>query len=152
MVSDQLWADEPDPAKNTHACHGEGCRTCEVLAKPVLPYAGTSGWSGSATSEDRARESDSTGTTGKRQSQVLELLDNVGEVGMTWSELSSITGWHHGTASGVLSVLHGSGDIVRLTEVRARSKVYVLPEYASGRFVEAPRKRRTECPHCGGAL
>jgi hypothetical protein len=152
MDEPTLFDTQDKPREKTHACPGEGCRVCALLEKPHLPYAGTSGWSGSDTSESRAREADRSGTTSARQSATLELLDGVGEVGMTWSELSQVTGWHHGTASGMLSVLHGAGEIARLQERRARCKVYVLPEYASGRATEAPRARRTACPHCGGAL
>lgn len=56
--------------------------------------------------------------------------------------MSSQTGWHHGQASGVLSVLHKAGRVVRLREVRGRCKVYVLPQFADGRAVEAHGNRR----------
>jgi len=153
-VTDATLFDPPEqPPTQTHACSGDGCRVCALLtALPRLPYAGTSGWSGSDTSESRARDADMTGTTARRQVTVLELLDSAGFTGMTWAEVASVTGWHHGTASGTLSVLHAAGDIKRLTEKRARCKVYVLPEHASGRAVEQPRSRKTTCPHCGGHL
>jgi hypothetical protein len=49
---------------------------------------------------------------------------------MTWKELAVETGWHHGTASGVLSVLHicKEGAIVRTYTTRNRCKVYVHQE------------------------
>jgi DNA-binding MarR family transcriptional regulator len=94
---------------------------------PLLPYAGTSGWSGSDTSEERARTADTDGTTPRRQGQALASLRLAGGRGLTWKELADARGWHHGTASGVLSVLHKEGRIVRLRdERRQRSAVYVL--------------------------
>jgi hypothetical protein len=60
---------------------------------------------------------------------------------MTWRDLSNRTGWHHGNASGVLSVLHKSDLIIRLEESRVGSKVYVLPDYVDNRAV-SPRKER----------
>lgn len=110
--------------------------------KPVLPYAGTSGWSGSDTSRARALEADASGVTGRRQRDTLALLDRVGPWGVTWAELSRLLGCHHGTASGVLSVLHKTGRIARLAERRDRCKVYVRPEYVSDRETE-PHGRRT---------
>ena len=44
----------------------------------VLPYAGTSGWSGSRTSEERARQEDENGTTSWRQSETLGVLFDAG--------------------------------------------------------------------------
>lgn len=120
---------------------------------PVLPYAGTSGWSGSDTSEARAVGADRDGTTRDRQATVVGLLRLAGFHGVTWTELGDATGWHHGTASGALSVLHKEGRIKRLTERRNRCKVYALPEYVGDRATEPHgRNRSTECPHCGGEL
>lgn len=100
----------------------------------TFPYAGTSGYAaGSDTSEDRARTDDEDGTTTRRQRQVLSALDAGGFTGMTWAELANLTGWHHGQASGALSVLHKSGLISRLAERRGRCAVYVLPEYVDDR-------------------
>lgn len=100
---------------------------------PVLPYAGTSGHSGSDTSRERAERADSDGTTTKRQSEALASLGARHGDGMTWKELGLARGWHHGTASGVLSVLHKEGHVARLTERRDRCLVYVLPQYTQGR-------------------
>lgn len=115
----------------------------------LLPYAGTSGWSGSATSYDRAVTADREGTTGARQRQTLAHLARAGERGCTWQELAAATGWHHGTASGVLSVLHKEGRIARLAESRNRCRVYVLDTYAEGREVEEHGRKRHACPNCG---
>lgn len=118
-----------------------------------LPYAGTSGWSGTDTSQDRAHLADSDGTTRSRQTQVIVHLANRAEQGLTWKELASLTGMHHGTASGVLSVLHKVGAIARLTERRSRCKVYVLPAWIMGRPTEAHGRSSathgTACPICG---
>ena len=112
----------------------------DLFDLPDLPYANTSGWSGSGTSRERAVTADRNGTTKNRQKDTLRSLAQAGVLGLTWKELGEIHGWHHGTASGALSVLHKTERIVRLTERRNKCKVYVLPE-----FVE---KRPTE-PHGG---
>ena len=111
------------------------------LTLPVLPYAGTSGWSGTNTSRQRAIDGDSDGTTSNRQREAYKLLGENRYHGMTWRDLSNKTGWHHGNASGVLSVLHQSGVIVRLQESRNGSKVYVLAEYVDQRPI-SPAKQR----------
>jgi len=120
------------------------------LEQPLLPYAGTSGWSGSDTSRERARSQDQDGTTVSRQNAVLELLEGHGHKGLTWKELSDLTGWHHGSASGVLSVLHKAGLIERLTLKRNRCAVYVSQGNSYGRPTSI-RKTKT-CKHCGGHL
>lgn len=100
---------------------------------PVTPYAGTSGWAGSATSEDRARSADADGTTSKRQALVLAEVRSLGSYGVTVKELRKTYAWHHGQASSVLSVLHKEGRLARLTATRDRCAVYVHPEYVNGR-------------------
>lgn len=100
---------------------------------PETPYAGTSGWSGSQTSRERAETEDRGGVTSQRQEQVLAGLGMVGTRGLTWKELAGSQGWHHGQASGALSTLHKTGHIARLTERRDRCQVYVLPEHVNGR-------------------
>lgn len=100
---------------------------------PILPYAGTSGWSGSETSRERAEREDSDGTTGKRQRAALHRLHTAFARGLTWNELGDLEGWHHGQVSAVLTGLHKRGVIARLAERRGRSQVYVLPEYVEGR-------------------
>lgn len=104
---------------------------------PVLPYGGdtnpNSGAAGSVTSIDRARREDADGTTRDRQHTTLARLRLVRGEGVTWRELASAEGWHHGQASGVLSTLHKAGKITRLTERRNRCLIYVLSEYVDGR-------------------
>lgn len=118
---------------------------------PELPYAGTSGFSGTDTSRDRAIAEDSNGTTGRRQLETLMFLAMRANHGATWKELAEQISLHHGSASGVLSVLHLAGKVERLQLVRDRCKVYVLPEFVLGRKTEK-RKVRANCPHCGGDL
>lgn len=122
-----------------------------LLNQPELPYNGTSGHSGTDTSRERALNADRSGKTALRQAQALNLLAQRKLFGMTWKELSEITGLHHGTASGVLSVLHKAGRIARLKETRKGCKVYVDVACIQGRVVER-QGRKKNCPHCGGDL
>ena len=91
------------------------------------PYAGTMGWDG-------------VGATNLNQSLTLNHVRAQGERGLTWFELAEIMNWHHGTASGQLSVLDKVGLIRRLKEKRGRSSVYVLAQYVNGREI-AKRKQ-----------
>jgi hypothetical protein len=124
-----------------------------TTTKATLPYAGTSGWSGTDTSEERARRNDSDGTTGRTQHATMIALEHAGIDGLTWRELAEITATHHGSASGVLSVLHKAGKIARLTNRRDRCKIYVHPEYVWGRDTEQHASNATHaCPNCGHEL
>jgi len=116
-----------------------------------LPYNGTSGHSGTETSKERALHADRSGKTALRQAQALNLLAERTFHGITWKELSELTGLHHGTASGVLSVLHKVGRIARLRESRNGCKVYVDLRCINGRQIET-QGRKKSCPHCGGNL
>jgi DNA-binding MarR family transcriptional regulator len=118
-----------------------------MIDQPILPYAGTSGWSGSETSQARAVKNDKDGTTKKTQAQTLMLILQAAYFGITWKELSEMTGWHHGTASGVLSVLDKTGRIVRLKQTRNRCAVYVSLGWIENRPI-AVRKIKT-CKNCG---
>lgn len=117
---------------------------------PLTPYAGTSGWSGSETSRDRAVTQDKDGTTKNRQSETMRLVLASKSYGMTWKELSEATGWHHGSASGVLSVLHKAGFIERLTDRRNKCAIYVGLESVNGRKTAVVKIKC--CKHCGGEL
>jgi len=121
-----------------------------TLEMPVLPYAGTSGWSGSDTSKERAVREDSNGSTRLRQKLTFNHVRHQGERGLTWKELSEITNWHHGSSSGALSVLHKKGILVRLTERRNRCAIYVSPEFVNGRTL-AQREIKA-CKNCGHTL
>lgn len=123
-----------------------------IVNKPVLPYAGTSGWSGSTTSRERAERDDRQGKTTERQNIVLRALANVAEHGATWKELGEAFGWHHGQASGTLSVLHKAGKVARLKNRRARCEVYVLPQFVMDRETSPYRansKKEHTCTACG---
>ena len=122
-----------------------------LLNQPELPYNGTSGHSGTDTSKERALSADRSGKTAQRQVQALNLLSQRKMSGLTWKELSEITGLHHGTASGVLSVLHKTGRIARLKESRDGCKVYVDVACIQGRVIEKQGRKKC-CPHCGGNL
>ena len=122
-----------------------------LLNQPELPYNQTSGHSGTDTSKARALNADRSGKTALRQAQALNLLSQRKMWGLTWKELSEITGLHHGTASGVLSVLHKTGRIARLKESRDGCKVYVDVSCVEGRVIERQGRKRC-CPHCGGNL
>jgi DNA-binding MarR family transcriptional regulator len=122
-----------------------------LLNQPELPYNGTSGHSGTDTSKERALSADRSGKTALRQAQALNLLSQRKMSGLTWKELSDITGLHHGTASGVLSVLHKTGRIARLKESRDGCKVYVDVACIEGRVIESQGRKKC-CPHCGGNL
>lgn len=135
------------------------CAAFEVKAKqqrqverPALPYAGSSGWSGSDTSRERAERDDRSGRTTDRQNQVLRALANLAEHGATWKELAEAFGWHHGQASGPLSALHKVGKVARLKNRRARCEVYVLPQFVLGRETSPYRansRKQHTCSACG---
>lgn len=126
-------------------------RSQSLLSMPELPYDQTSGHSGTDTSKARAVEADRSGKTAMRQAQALELINQNYGRGLTWKEFSLITGLHHGTASGVLSVLHKAGRIARLKESRNGCKVYVGLNWVENRIVEKQGRNKC-CPHCGGNL
>lgn len=72
------------------------------------------------------------------QKTILRLIDDSGHQGLTVAELRDlIPDHHHGTLSGVLSVLHANLEIARLSEKRAGCKVYVHPDFLDGRSAEA---------------
>ena len=126
-------------------------RSQSLLLMPELPYDQTSGHSGTDTSKARAVEADRSGKTAMRQAQAIDLLNENYERGLTWKEFSLMTGLHHGTASGVLSVLHKAGRIARLRESRNGCKVYVGLNWVQNRVVEKQGRNKC-CPHCGGNL
>ena len=126
-------------------------RSQSLLLMPELPYDQTSGHSGTDTSKARAVGADRSGKTAQRQAQAIDLLNENYERGLTWKEFSFITGLHHGTASGVLSVLHKTGQIARLKESRNGCKVYVGLNWVQNRVVEKQGRNKC-CPHCGGNL
>jgi hypothetical protein len=72
------------------------------------------------------------------QKEVLRLVDAAGHEGRTIAEIRDlIPAKHHGTLSGVLSVLHRDLRLARLSEKRNGCKVYVHPDFLAGRDAEA---------------
>jgi len=119
---------------------------------PYAPYKGTAGWSGTDTSKARAIDNITSGREQNNQVRALAYLKLAGNKGMTWKELAEGTGWHHGTASGVLSVLHQSGSIVRTIQSRNRCKIYVHQDYKDEVLYDVYKKREKLCPHCGNDI
>lgn len=122
-----------------------------MTSQPYVPYAGTAGWSGTDTSKSRALTNLRTGRELNNQQKALKLLKLSGK-GLTWKELSLQTDMHHGTASGVLSVLHKSGAIIRSTTVRDGCKVYYHIMFADEVTAEEYVVKQKTCPHCGHDL
>ena len=122
------------------------------MSSAYVPYNGTAGWSGTDTSEQRALDNLYSGRELNNQQLALKYLKSRNNYGATWKELATETGWHHGTASGVLSVLHQSGAIVRTIKTRNRCKVYVHQDYKDQVIYEVYKKREKFCPHCGNDI
>lgn len=93
----------------------------------------TGGWSGSASSRDRAVYEETSGVRGSRQRQVLDLVRASGARGMTDREVQQALVIGHGSSSGTLTRLHRQGLLERLLERREHNEVYVLPEHAGDR-------------------
>lgn len=107
--------------------------TLDPPALPAMPYSGTSGHAGTAASAQRATAADTDGSTAARQARVLDTAQQAGPDGITWRDVAAVTGWHHGTVSGALSVLSRQGYLVCLEVRRHGSHVYVLPHHQHGR-------------------
>lgn len=72
------------------------------------------------------------------QKRVVALIDRTGHTGLTIAELRErLSEHHHGTLSGVLSILHRDNQIARLAEKREGCKIYVHPDFLDGRSAEA---------------
>jgi ribosomal protein S25 len=87
----------------------------------------TAGWSGSEASHDRAVTEERSHRGKHRREQVLEVARLAGLDGVTWYEVATRLGIHHGAASGALSNLHKEGRLERLKERRGGSSIYVRP-------------------------
>lgn len=124
------------------------------MTAPMTPYAGTSGWSGTDTSRDRATSRDASGKTRKVQEMVYREVIRSGPDGVTIAELRDLFTEHHGSLSGALTVLHMKGKVARLVQRRGRCKVYVHPCVVNDRPVEryVPRRPPVVCPSCGHDL
>jgi hypothetical protein len=150
-----LFHTHPQPKSNNHAKEKMN-NLFDNDELPATPYAGTSGWSGSDTSRERAKRNDANGTTSTTQHAILDAVESSGFHGMTIADIrEQFPDRHHGTLSGALTVLHMEGHLLRLAAKRSACKIYVAPRYRSGRDIEQPTRNRhmpTACPHCGGDL
>jgi len=122
------------------------------MSTAYVPYKGTAGWSGTETSKNRAMVNLRTGKEYNNQQKALALLKDARTNGLTWKELSEHTGMHHGTASGVLSVLHKAGAILRTINVRNGCKIYCSIEYRESIVNEVYKPKAKLCPHCGNDI
>lgn len=117
----------------------------EDIPPASLPYAGTSGWSGSDASRERAEDRDTSGKTARLQHQVETWLDEAGTRGRTIKDArEAFPTHHHGSLSGTLTDLHQDNRAVRLTEKRDRCSVYVTPRWQDDREAVAPKKRASK--------
>lgn len=126
-----------------------GLKNLPARSEVVTPYpepdgTKTSGWSGSDTSQERAKTEDTDGTTHRRQKETLRLVSQHKHHGMTVKELRDVTGYHHGQASSALSVLHKEGLISRLVERREKCHVYVLAGWEEDREVQPHGRHRAK--------
>lgn len=110
----------------------------QIVSNPVTPYAGTGGWSGTATSAARAYHEVSSGKLTERQIKALGVLSRFPQ-GLIWSELADQLGLHHGQASSVLSNLHSAGLVFQLTKPRNRCLPYVHRDF-EGRYEPSERR------------
>lgn len=96
----------------------------------VLPYNGKS-----RRSSEQQEKDDESGATTARQAATVQFVRDAGQEGVTSKDLREEFAWHHGQASGAMSVLHKAGLIVRLAKTRDHYGVYVVPENIAGRDV-----------------
>ena len=112
---------------------------------PALAFRdGTSsGFSGTDTSRDRAKERDANGKTSEVQQADLNSLRLSLRKGRTVAELDEALAHlgHHGTISGAVSNLHKKGLIARLAEKRGKNKIYVMPHNVDGRETETQGRK-----------
>ena len=85
---------------------------------------------GSDTSRARALNEDANGTASRRRLDILELLRVAGPAGMTWQEIATATGLHHGQVSGALSVMHKDRQVAALRIKRNRCHPYIHAQWA----------------------
>jgi DNA-binding transcriptional ArsR family regulator len=120
-----------------------------MSSQPYVPYGGTAGWSETDTSQERALFNLRTGREYNNQQKALALIKQSAEEGLTWKELSQATDMHHGTATGVLTVLYKSGAILRTNKVRNRCRVYMDISFTDTVFHIPFKEKEKLCPHCG---
>src|SRR5690606_19903550 len=127
-----------------YQCYSETAAERDLPA--ALPYAGTSGWSGSDASREATEERDRSGRTGEVQSAVWQWTWGRGQWRapvLAWRE--PFPQWPHGRICSALTCLHKSGRLLRLTQKRDRASICVAPAWQMGRATVPPKvKRRTK--------
>lgn len=125
------------------------------MTEAVYPYGtgadATTGYSGTDTSEARARGMRRSGKAQRVQDEVLREVAKKQASGLTIAELrETLPEHHHGTLSGALSNLHKAGRLMMLDYKRNKAHVYVTPMNVYGRNVRAfGRAAKTVvCPNC----
>lgn len=99
---------------------------------------GTSGHAGGASSRERAEREDSTGVTGKRSQEILQILRERRTRGATSHEIETALGLGHGAVSGALTRLQRIGAAKRATRRRGRQEIYFAAEHFPDHYKEAP--------------
>jgi hypothetical protein len=95
---------------------------------------------GSSQSADRDRAERAAGTVEARKAMIVALVRDAGLIGMTWKEVSDVTGLPHQKVTPALSNLHQDGVLVALRhDKRNGSGVYVTPEHVASRIVRTFR-------------
>ncbi len=111
-----------------------------MFKTPALaaPYAGTTGFVPVEQSRVRAERDADNGMAAARQANILRMLTDAEDLGLTSAEIETRTGMGHGTVSGALSSMHKAGLITALKFVRRNNcGVYVMPKNVRGR-IERP--------------
>lgn len=108
------------------------------MTDPAVPYSGNGG------SKDRAKHLMKSGKARTHRERILRFLGQKKGKGLTYKEYDEMAGTHHGTSSGMLSVMHQEGLVAMLNERRGGSAVYVLPTWVKGRETLPHRKTVTK--------
>jgi hypothetical protein len=93
-------------------------------------------------SKERAERLNRSGEYSQRREIARVYLWRAGSDGLTWRELGEKMGLHHGQVSGLLSSMHGAGDVFALRTTRNRCHPYVLQafreQYEASERVDEP--------------
>jgi hypothetical protein len=127
--------------------------------EPVTPYAGTSGWSGSEASRDRAERRDHDGSTAALQTRLVVLVARTGSDGLTVDDARRVLPEHHGSVSGALSVLHmvgrvraaGSLGVADIVALREGAAPLLIACKTNGRLPPDERRSLVDAAHRAGA-
>ena len=88
-----------------------------------------------------------------KQAVILNMLSDCKWEGATWKEVVKRypQSFNQEGTKRLFVKMHRSGEVVRLAVPRERCKVYVLPEYANERVLEAPGSQK-RCAMCNSRL